>query len=89
MFNLMNLKSPKNPCLKRFLSSNSEGELTALYQFHVENGGKIVNFGGYKLPVNYSDLSIINSHLHTRKSASLFDVSHMLQTKIRGKLYST
>ncbi|KAK4877979.1 hypothetical protein RN001_010485 [Aquatica leii] len=45
----------------------------------------MVNFAGCLLPVQYADLSIANSHVHTRKHASLFDVSHMLQTEIRGK----
>lgn len=58
---------------------------TALYDFHVENGGKIVNFGGFLLPVQYHDQGITNSHLYTRTNASLFDVSHMLQTEITGK----
>lgn len=58
---------------------------TALYDFHVENGGKIVNFGGFLLPVQYSDQGIANSHIYTRTNASLFDVSHMLQTEITGK----
>lgn len=53
------------------------GKKTALYDFHVSRGGKVVNFAGYALPVQYSDMSIANSHLHTRKAgcASLFDVS--------------
>ncbi|KAH8271652.1 hypothetical protein KR044_000061 [Drosophila immigrans] len=62
-----------------------EGERTALYDFHVRRGGKIVNFGGYALPVQYADQSIIASHLHTRSVGSIFDVSHMLQTFVRGK----
>lgn len=70
--------------LKRNFSSQ-KGDVTALYDFHARNGGKIVNFGGYLLPVQYSDQSIVNSHLFTRKNASIFDVSHMLQTEIRGK----
>ncbi|KAJ8981980.1 hypothetical protein NQ317_002154 [Molorchus minor] len=70
---------------KRFFATDAKGEVTALYDFHVQNGGKMVNFGGFLLPVQYSNLSIVNSHLFTRKNASLFDVSHMLQTEIRGK----
>ncbi|XP_055839503.1 aminomethyltransferase, mitochondrial [Episyrphus balteatus] len=66
-------------------ASSSSVEKTALYNFHVEKGGKVVNFGGYLLPVQYSDLSIIASHVHTRKHSSIFDVSHMLQTYVRGK----
>ncbi|XP_023308028.2 aminomethyltransferase, mitochondrial [Lucilia cuprina] len=66
-------------------ASNDKVERTALYDFHVKNGGKIVNFGGYSLPVQYADLGIAASHVHTRKFASIFDVSHMLQTYVRGK----
>ncbi|CAG9859110.1 unnamed protein product [Phyllotreta striolata] len=72
-------------CNVRFLSGEKPAEKTALYDFHVENGGKMVNFGGFLLPVQYGDQSIVNSHLFTRKCASLFDVSHMLQTEIRGE----
>ncbi|XP_044260537.1 aminomethyltransferase, mitochondrial [Tribolium madens] len=70
--------------LRRGFASDAKAEVTALYDFHVENGGKMVNFGGFMLPVQYSDLGIAASHLHTRKNASLFDVSHMLQTEISG-----
>ncbi|XP_016964610.1 aminomethyltransferase, mitochondrial [Drosophila biarmipes] len=66
-------------------ASAGEGQRTALYDFHVQRGGKIVNFGGYALPVQYSDQSIIASHLHTRQVGSIFDVSHMLQTRVFGK----
>jgi len=58
---------------------------TPLYDFHVAQGGKMVDFAGYRLPVQYSDLGISASHLHTRKHCSLFDVSHMLQSKVHGK----
>ncbi|CAG2109968.1 unnamed protein product [Medioppia subpectinata] len=37
------------------------------------------------MPVLYNDLSINDSHIHTRQSSSLFDVSHMLQMQVRGK----
>ena len=39
---------------------------TRLYEFHVAKGGKMVNFAGYSMPVQYSDLGIQASHLHTR-----------------------
>lgn len=57
---------------------------TALYDLHIERKGKVVDFAGYLLPVQYADLGISASHLHTRNSASIFDVSHMLQTYVRG-----
>lgn len=72
----------------RPLSTAVQESKTALYDFHVENGGKIVNFGGFLLPVQYSDQGIANSHIYTRNNASLFDVSHMLQTEITGKKFS-
>ncbi|XP_071988235.1 LOW QUALITY PROTEIN: aminomethyltransferase, mitochondrial [Engystomops pustulosus] len=56
----------------------------ALYDFHREHGGKMVAFAGWSLPVQYQD-SHMTSHLHTRQRCSLFDVSHMLQTRIHGK----
>uniref|UniRef100_A0A336LTL8 Aminomethyltransferase n=1 Tax=Culicoides sonorensis TaxID=179676 RepID=A0A336LTL8_CULSO len=71
--------------LKAHEASKTSPEKTSLYDFHVKNKGKVVDFAGYLLPVQYDDLSISASHLHTRKNASVFDVSHMLQTYIRGK----
>ena len=59
---------------------------TCLYSFHVDNGAKMVDFAGYSMPVEYADQAIIPSHLHTRQKASIFDVSHMLQTKVYGKV---
>ena len=37
----------------------------------------MVPFGGYSMPVQYSDLSVGESHKWTREKASLFDVGHM------------
>lgn len=50
---------------------------TPLYNMHVSHGAKMVPFGGYLMPVQYSDLGVGESHLWTREKASLFDVSHM------------
>ena len=64
----------------RYASSQAEGEQlgkTGLYELHSKYGAKFVPFGGYLMPVQYSDLSIINSHHWTREKASLFDVGHM------------
>lgn len=66
----------------RFASSavpTSEGQLgrTGLYELHAKYGAKFVPFGGYEMPVQYSDLSIVDSHNWTREKASLFDVGHM------------
>ncbi|KAH0498468.1 hypothetical protein TgHK011_005721 [Trichoderma gracile] len=68
-------------------SSSSSGEAlkkTPLYDFHVANGAKMVPFAGYHMPVQYSSLSLADSHHFTRKHASLFDVSHMVQHIFKG-----
>ena len=57
---------------------------TALHDLHVELGGKLVEFGGYEMPVQYP-AGIIAEHQHTRDKASLFDVSHMGQARLAGK----
>lgn len=58
---------------------------THLNSYHREVlKGKMVNFTGYDMPVQYPD-GIIKEHLHCRQSVGLFDVSHMGQTKIYGK----
>ncbi|MCJ1465094.1 Aminomethyltransferase, mitochondrial [Pseudocyphellaria aurata] len=57
---------------------------TGLYELHIAKGGKMVPFAGYSMPVQYSDLSVGESHVWTREKASLFDVGHMVQHHISG-----
>ncbi|XP_026581689.1 aminomethyltransferase, mitochondrial [Pseudonaja textilis] len=72
-------------CGKRSYSSGQENlKRTPLYDFHRHHGGKMVDFAGWSLPVQYTH-SHLDSHLHTRQHCSLFDVSHMLQTKVFGR----
>ncbi|CAH1782756.1 unnamed protein product [Owenia fusiformis] len=71
---------------KRYASSGSNDlKKTVLYDLHVELGGKMVDFAGWLMPVQYKNMGIGPSTNHTRTQCSLFDVSHMLQTKIHGK----
>lgn len=65
----------------RFYSSSAPTK-TALFDLHIEHGGKMVDFGGYLLPVQYTTDSITASHIHTREHCSIFDVSHMLQVNL-------
>lgn len=58
---------------------------TPLYPLHIELGARLVPFAGYEMPVQYS-LGIKKEHLHVRKKAGLFDISHMGQVKISGNL---
>ncbi|UYQ71505.1 glycine cleavage system aminomethyltransferase GcvT [Pelagibacterium flavum] len=60
---------------------------TALYDRHIAAGGRMVEFGGYALPVQYA--GIVAEHNHTREAASLFDVSHMGQVVITGPDHDT
>jgi aminomethyltransferase len=45
----------------------------------------MMEFAGWKMPLVYSDQSHVQSHLHTRASASLFDISHLLQMRVKGR----
>jgi aminomethyltransferase len=56
---------------------------TALYDRHVAAGGRMVDFAGWEMPIQYPG-GIISEHIATRKHAGLFDVSHMGRFLIRG-----
>jgi aminomethyltransferase len=56
---------------------------TPLHALHVSLGARVVPFAGYALPIQYRD-GIIAEHLHTRRAAGLFDVSHMGQIFVTG-----
>lgn len=61
----------------------SELKRTPLYPLHIEQSAQIVPFAGYEMPVQYSK-GVKQEHLHTRKHAGLFDISHMGQVKLSG-----
>lgn len=56
---------------------------TPLYDLHVELGGKMVDFAGWDMPVQYP-MGIMGEHKHCREKAALFDVSHMGQVILKG-----
>jgi aminomethyltransferase len=58
------------------------GLKTPLYQRHVELGARIVDFGGWDMPVNYG--SQIEEHHAVRRDAGMFDVSHMCVVDLQG-----
>jgi len=60
----------------------SELLTTPLYSQHQALNAKIVDFGGWALPVNYG--SQIEEHLAVRKNVGMFDVSHMTVSDIKG-----
>ncbi len=56
---------------------------TALHEWHVAQGGRMVDFAGWELPVFY-ELGAIEEHHATRRSVGLFDIDHMGQIEIAG-----
>jgi aminomethyltransferase len=56
---------------------------TPLHSWHEENNGRLVDFAGWSMPVQYS--SIVDEHVATRTKATLFDVSHMGRLRFGGE----
>jgi len=56
---------------------------TVLYQKHIDAGAKMVEFGGWEMPVQYK--SVIREHNKVRNDAGIFDVSHMGEIEITGR----
>ncbi|KAJ6893077.1 aminomethyltransferase [Populus alba x Populus x berolinensis] len=69
---------------RRYFASEAEMKKTVLYDFHVANGGKMVPFAGWSMPIQYKD-SIMESTVNCRQNGSLFDVSHMCGFSLKGK----
>lgn len=56
---------------------------TPLHALHVELGARMGPFAGFDMPIHYPS-GVLAEHLHTRKAAGLFDVSHMGQALLDG-----
>lgn len=64
-------------------STMSESLLrTPLYDIHVAHGGRMVDFAGWEMPIQFT--GIVDEHKHTRTACSLFDVSHMGRLTLTG-----
>lgn len=55
---------------------------TPLFDWHTSHGGRMVEFGGWEMPVQYT--SIVEEHQTVRKAVGLFDISHMGRLAFRG-----
>ena len=55
---------------------------TPLYEAHRKLGGRVIEFGGWEMPVQYS--GIVEEHLAVRKAAGIFDISHMGEFLVNG-----
>jgi len=57
---------------------------TAFYEIHKALGAKIVEFGGYEMPVQYPS-GIMDEHKRVREKVGIFDVSHMGEVEVWGR----
>jgi aminomethyltransferase len=62
--------------------SETAQKKTPLYDAHVQRGAKIIPFGGWLMPVQYT--SIVDEHRAVRESVGMFDISHMGQLIVEG-----
>lgn len=89
---MLSTRSISRSCVRstiRLMGTDASKPLakTAMYNYHLELGGKMVPFADYHLPVQYEGLGVLQEHNHTRAAgcSSVFDVSHMGQIIWSGK----
>jgi len=58
------------------------GQKTPFYQSHLDSNAKIVDFGGWDMPLHYG--SQVDEHHFVRQDAGMFDVSHMTVVEVKG-----
>jgi aminomethyltransferase len=64
------------------MTSSQTLRRTPLYDRHVALGARMVEFGGWEMPVQYS--GIVDEHNAVRNAAGLFDISHMGEVEVKG-----
>ncbi len=55
---------------------------TPLFEVHQQAGARLIDFGGWEMPVQYS--SIVDEHLCVRNNVGIFDISHMGEVVVTG-----
>ncbi|MBD3169228.1 MAG: glycine cleavage system aminomethyltransferase GcvT [candidate division Zixibacteria bacterium] len=60
----------------------TESKKTPFYNIHIDAGAKMVDFAGYKMPIQYK--SITAEHLRVRETVGAFDLSHMGEFFVSG-----
>lgn len=56
---------------------------TCLYERHIRQGAKMVSFGGFEMPIQYTDIT--DEHVAVRTACGVFDVSHMGEVLVTGR----
>ena len=64
------------------MTATTELKRTALFDAHLAAKARMVDFGGWNMPVQYS--SILDEHTAVRNAVGLFDVSHMGEIDVSG-----
>ncbi len=64
-------------------TANIETLKTPFYDYHLKLGAKMVDFAGFKMPIQYKGIRA--EHLAVRKNVGLFDLSHMGEFQVSGK----
>jgi aminomethyltransferase len=74
----------RRPSWSAIVSTPSSGPIkrTPFYSFHQAAGARLIDFGGWELPVQYE--GILAEHKRVREQVGLFDVSHMGEIRVRG-----
>jgi aminomethyltransferase len=67
----------------RHMTDTAAEKRTPLYAEHLRRGAKVIPFGGWLMPVQYT--SIVDEHQAVRKNAGIFDISHMGQFIVSGQ----
>jgi len=80
--NTVNVDATDLPYQKGGVLVSDSLKRTPLYEIHQRHGGKMIDFGGWELPVQYT--GIIQEHHMVRGKAGIFDVSHMGEIEITG-----
>jgi aminomethyltransferase len=65
------------------LTASANLKRTPLFDRHVALGARVVEFGGWEMPVQYS--GIVDEHNAVRNAAGLFDISHMGEVEVKGR----
>ena len=58
-------------------------KITCLYERHIRQGAKMVTFGGFEMPIQYTDIA--DEHVSVRTACGVFDVSHMGEVLVSGR----
>src|SRR5205823_2432530 len=75
--------APGEPTMTADPARSPEPRRTPLYEAHRRAGAKLIDFGGWWMPVNYAS-GIIDEHRATRAAVGVFDVCHMGEVHFRG-----